>query len=448
MPNRAIELPPDPGKSGWQAILPGRDPHPALDSDIRTGVLVIGAGFAGLSAARRLKQLDRSLNVTLIEGAEIASGPAGRNSGFMIDLPHDLSSSDYHSGNSVLEDVRQTTMNRAAIAFAVDAARQYGMPVDALAMSGKINAAASAKGDRHNQSYAKHLEALGEQHELLDAIAMQSMTGINYYLSGLYTPGTALLQPALYIRCLADGLVEDGVEIFENSPVTGLTRENGSWRAKTPNGEVRSDAVVLAVNGLLENFGYYRNRLMHVFTYASMTRPLTGNEALNLGGRDEWAFTPADAMGTTVRKIVTGEGPRIVIRNRFTYDGNASVPATRIGNVGTDHDRAFRNRFPMLDDVGMDYRWGGRLCLSLNGVGAIAELAPGLHSACCQNGLGTAKGTLAGIVAAEQLLGSRESLVPEYAAEPLPYRLPPKALMNLGANAYLRFKEKAAGPDF
>jgi len=43
-----------------------------------------------------------------------------------------------------------------------------------------------------------------------------------------------------------------------------------------------------------------------------------------------------------------------------------------------------------------EYRWGGRLCLSRNNVQVIGELEPGLFSACCQNGLGTAKGTLAG----------------------------------------------------
>ena len=54
----------------------------------------------------------------MLEAVRVADGPAGRNSGFMIDLPHDLSSSDY--GGAFDEDIALTHDNRHAIDFAAE----------------------------------------------------------------------------------------------------------------------------------------------------------------------------------------------------------------------------------------------------------------------------------------------------------------------------------------
>jgi len=366
----------------------------------------------------------------------------------MIDLPHDLGSEDY--AGSTEGDRRQIAMNRTAIQFARAAAREYQMPAGALVNCGKINAAATEKGLLHNAAYAKHLDNLGESYRLLDAAAMGELTGVDYYRGGLWTPGAAMLQPALYIRGLAAGLqAHPEFSLYEDSPVTALERSTDGWRATTPGGVVRASKVILAVNGMLERFGYHRRRLMHVFTYASMTRALTDDECHRLGGSERhWAFTPADPMGTTVRRISGMGGDRIVVRNRFTYDPSMAVPGGRLSAVAVDHRRAFQQRFPMLDAVEMEYCWGGRLCLSLNGVSTVGRLDEGVYSACCQNGLGTARGTLLGILAAEQASGATESLVPEYRTEAVPRRLWPEPFMWLGANGYLRWKAWRAGREF
>jgi ribulose 1,5-bisphosphate synthetase/thiazole synthase len=61
-----IQSPPDQGESGWNAILPNRESHPTLNNDIDTDYLIVGAGFAGLSAARRLMQLDPNAKVVIV----------------------------------------------------------------------------------------------------------------------------------------------------------------------------------------------------------------------------------------------------------------------------------------------------------------------------------------------------------------------------------------------
>ncbi len=442
---RVTRQPGDPGPPAWDVILPSAAAYPALDGDSIADWLVIGAGFAGLAAARRLRQLHPKASISVLEARRIAEGPAGRNSGFMIDLPHNLVSEDY--AGALDADRIQTAMNRSAISFAREAASEYDMGSEAFVLSGKTNAAASEKGMKHNLAYAGHLATLGEKHNLLDARQMQEICGSNYYRGGLYTPGTAMLQPALFVRGMAGGLAAQGVKIFESSPVVELRRAGGIWTSKTGHGSVQSPKVILAVNGQVESFGFFKQRLMHICLYASMTRPLSKDEQRLLGGERVWGFTPADPMGTTVRKIAGTGGTRIVVRNRFTWNPTRSADEARLKSFGEAHNKTFKARFAMLDQVEMEHCWGGMLCLSRNNVSAFGEVDDGLFSACCQNGLGVAKGTLAGMLAAEQASDRQSEHLSYTLAQAEPCRLPPEPFASIGANAVMRWGEFKAGAE-
>lgn len=441
---QVTRLPHDPGPAGWNRLLIEPEPATPLTDKITADWLVIGAGFAGLAAAHRLSKLAPTDRIVVLDAVRIGDGPAGRNSGFMIDLPHDLTSADY--GGALDADVAQTADNRRGIQHAREMSQDYGLSDEAFVMSGKINGAVTVKGMAHNQSFARHLTAMNEPYEMYDAAQMRDITGTDYYQSGLFSPGTAMIQPAMYVRGIAAGLRSNRVSIHEMSPVTSLER-HGDWVATTPKGQVIAPRVIMAVNGHLNSFGYLPDRLMHVFTYASMTRALSPDEVACLAGQPIWGLTPADPMGTTVRRISGTGGDRIIIRNRFTFDPSLEVNAARINRVAQDHDKAFCARFPMLGGVTMDYRWGGRLCLSRNNVQVIGELDQNLYSACCQNGLGIAKGTLAGGLAAELALGKTSPALTRALAADAPRRLPPKPIASLGANAFLKFQELRAGKE-
>src|SRR3546814_16850661 len=92
------------------------------------------------------------------------------------------------------------------------------MSAAALDPMGKINAAATERGLRLNQDFGDSLEQIGERHESLDAAQMRGITGPDYYLGGVYTPGAVLIQPADYIRRFSKGLASP-VGLFENSPL-------------------------------------------------------------------------------------------------------------------------------------------------------------------------------------------------------------------------------------
>jgi glycine/D-amino acid oxidase-like deaminating enzyme len=307
-----------------------------------------------------------------------------------------------------------------------------------------VNGAASAKGHAHNQSYARHLASLGEPCEMLDCQAMQALTGSTYYHSGLYTPGTVMLQPAGYMRGLAQGLSKIA-GLHENSPVTGFARIGNDWHVSTRRGSVTTPLIILSTNGHLESFGFGSGRLMHIFLYASMTPELPEGA---VGGSARWGITPADPMGTTMRRIDIGQGGnRIITRTCASFKPGMMASDTGLARAARIHDQKFGDRFPALRGLKMEYSWAGHLCLSRNGVSVAGEVEEGIYSACCQNGLGTARGTMTGMGAAEMALGVESDITRALSAEPEPTRLPPRPFSDVGANAYLRWKEWRAGAE-
>lgn len=439
--HRTIRTPVFNGPAGWNAILPPAAPRARLEGEKGCDVAIVGAGFAGLSAARRLRQIDPSMDITIIEAARIAEGGTGRNSGFMIDLPHELTSSDY-AGSGDSHDRQLTLLNRQAIDFAGEAVAEYAIPEGWFQRAGKINAAASAPGLAANESYAGHLRQLGEAHEMLDAAQMKEITGTGYYRGGLYTPGTAMIQPAGYVRGFAAGLERAGVRIFENSPVLRFESNGAGWLLETAQGSVQAQKLILANNGHLESFGFKRGRLMHIMLNACMTEELPPEALHALGGHECWGATPSDPMGTTVRRIAPQQGGnRIVIRQGGYYRPAMQTSAGDLARLVRHMRRKFDARFPMLKGIRFEHGWSGHLCLSKNGVSVMRELEPGLFAACVDNGLGTTRSTLTGIGAAELVCGRASAVTEFFGAEAEPARLPPHPFDTIGANAYMRWKE-------
>lgn len=417
---RARRLPGQLGSAGWLKLLPDVPAPVVPEGDLTADFAIIGAGFAGLSAARRLHQLQPGAKIVVLEALALAEGASGRNSGFMIDLPHDLTSDNY-TGAGAAADRGITALNRHAIAFAAEAVEDYAIAPAFFDRAGKVNGAASAKADALNRSYGDYLTSIGEGSEWLDAQAMQELTGSRHYHSGLYTAGTVMLQPAAYIIGLAQGLRRDGVQVFEHAPVRQITRQGSGWLLACDGANISAGRVIMANNGHVESFGFARHRLMHVFLYASMSEELDAAALRAMGGAPHWGITPSDPMGTTIRRIDAGQGGnRIITRSFSTYDpgmepGEASLKrATRV------HRRKFIDRFPQLASVRQEWSWAGPLCMTWNDVSIMRELDTGLYAACVCNGLGTTRSTLTGIGAAELACGQTSAVTRHFAAEAAP----------------------------
>lgn len=436
----ARRLPRDVPGSGWYEILEPPGPARILEGHLKADWIVVGGGFAGLAAVRRLSQLRPGERIALIEAQRIGWGAAGRNSGFMIDLPHDLSSEAY--GGAREQNIAEIKLNRTAIAFARAFAAEAGLPRNVFDPCGKIHGATDGHGIAALRAFEKHLDSLGEPYTKLDAEDMKRITGTDYYAGGSHMPGTVIIQPAAYVRALAARMPAT-VTLYENSPVirflTGRVHT-----VHTPKGRVSAPRLILTVNGHIESFGYFKRRLLHVFLYGSMTRRLTPEEVRKLGGEPAWALIPADPRGSTVRRL---HEDRILVRNSATYNPDMNPSERDIARFGRVHDASFRARFPMLPDVTMEHRWSGHLCLSLNNAPAFGEIEERVYSACCCNGLGATKGTLGGMAIADLATGTGGPHVDALLAMPKPSRLYPEPFMTIGATAKIWWMQRRAGRD-
>jgi glycine/D-amino acid oxidase-like deaminating enzyme len=162
-------------------------------------------------------------------------------------------------------------------------------------------------------------------------------------------------------------------------------------------------------------------------------------------GKARWALLPADPMGATVRKITSNGLSRIVIRTKFTYDPSIQVTLRRVAAVAEEQRRSLDARFPELKSTPLEFSWAGRLCLSRNSAPAFGEIEENLYSACCENGLGTVKSTLAGVMAAELACGTNSTFLESFSRAPGPSRLPPRILTKLGVNSVIRWQALRAG---
>ncbi len=438
----ASRLPKNTGVSGWVAMLASRQPKPGLEGQVTADVVIIGGGFAGLSAARRISEIDPSLTVAILEAGIIGEAAAGRNSGFIIDLPHEVSSEDY-GGDTTAKSREAIEISRTAIRLASTVAQEQGWGRDIFDPCGRYSVAISDEGDRHLVDYADGLAKIDEPCHLLNAREIADVTGTDTYTSALFTPGTIMVQPAAYIRGLADSLREP-VRLYEQTPAVQIESAGSGWLVRTPQGSVSAARIILANNGHAESFGFFKSRLLHIFTFASMTREFDPGR---LPGQREWAATPALPMGTTVRRIQGQGGDRILVRSRYTYHHDIVAGEGTLRRAGEKHDEKYRARFPKLGDIPMEYRWGGAMALTWNSVPAFGEIERGIFAACGCNGVGATKATANGIAAADMMLGQKTRLTEIFSRFDTPMSLPPQPFRTIGAKTSLAFREWRAGAE-
>lgn len=425
-------LPKDDRTNGWSGVLPPRTANPALQGDVTADWLVLGAGYAGLAAARRLAELHPEQSIALVDAGEAGENASGRNSGFAIDLPHNVGSS--------LEELegshRFMRLARAAIDQLEGLVQAHDIQCD-WSRDGKYHAAVSARGVKEVlEPTAKELDALGEPYEWIERDDLTRRLGTPHFTRAIYTKGGALMNPAGLTRGLADSL-PDNVTLFENSPVTEAIFQNGV-QLTTPGGTVRAPKMIMAANGFSEQFGFFPKKFMHLAAHASITRPLTVEEQAAFGDPDPWGLTPANAFaGITMRYT---NDRRIVIRQGLNYCPSQRVSEAERQSIARRHKSLFDQRFPALPDVTMDHTWSGFVCLSRNAAPGFGQLAPNIWSAVCQNAVGVTKGTFGGTLAADLASGVDNPLIADMESLGEPSDLPPRPFLDIGVRTRFQWE--------
>ena len=88
---------------GWINDLSARNNIKTLSSDLDSEWLIIGAGYTGLSAARKLGQLYPNQKIILIDAQLAGEGASSRNSGYLVDT----TLNDGFTSNKELENYKK-----------------------------------------------------------------------------------------------------------------------------------------------------------------------------------------------------------------------------------------------------------------------------------------------------------------------------------------------------
>lgn len=428
---RVRRLPRDDDACGWSALLAPLPAPRRLRGSERVEAAVIGAGFTGLAVARRWATLRPQARLAVVDAQRVGGSASGRNSGFIVDLPHYVAARGLEGNRRLLQ------LGRAGLQQLRELVRAHAIDCD-WSEGGRLHGAAGDGGMRALETFCAGAAALGEPCQRLDGGALAALTGMTYYRAGARTPGSVQVQPAALARGLARSLPAN-VTLYEDSPVRALHTSDG-FRLESDGGALSAGRVVLATNGFTPAMGLLRDRIFPLMTFASLTRSLTESEAAALGGEPVWGLVSERPMGTTLRRL---RDRRLLIRNTVRYRPSLQSDAQFRQHVRARHQRDFRARFPMLD-VELEYTWGGVMGATFNGAQFFGELAPNLYAAAGYNGVGIAMATTSGTLLADLALGADSALLADMQALPQPDWIPPEPALGIAVRATLAYMARQA----
>lgn len=424
------------GQCGWYEMLQNVSSFKPLSDDVAFETVVIGGGFVGTAAARRLAENMPDKQFLLIDALKIGQGASGRNSGFVIDQPHkrDLELGDNELKRKIIR------LNGVAIDYLEQQINTFGINCQ-WSSAGKYQAAVGPRGEKFLNHYETLLRSSGESFERLNKEQMRETFGTNYYSAAIYTPGGKLIQPAALMRGLADNMPTN-TRVVENTPVLEITRVQGGFRLKTINSEIHCRSLILATNVFTAEFGFLKNRSLPIMTFASITRSLTDGEMQRYGGTLDWGLTPADHAGTTLRMT---QDRRLIIRNSYRYAHDYNTPAEVLPGIQQRHREGIDKRYPELKDVGFEYTWGGATSLSGNFETFFGKLEEGIYTSCCDQSVGATRGTISGMLLADMVCNKQSRQLQdmqEISGDPS--WLPPKSVLKIGVPLRMSLARRAS----
>lgn len=379
-----------PDCCGWNALLPPRAPRASAKGDISAKYAVVGAGFTGLAVARRLSELDPTADIVVLEAITVGEGSSGRNSGFLA--PADIAGSI--DANTVEKNVARNRYVAEGFEWLLEPITRNKIECD-LHQTGRIKAAATLGGEGAVHDLLKIVRALKVPHTLLDAAQLQARIGTGYYRLGIFTEVGHLCQPAALIRGIADTMPPT-VRLYEQSPMVSM-RKAGKWRLETPDALVTADTVIMATNSSIKNFGYLRDRLVTIYTYAAITEAMSTADSAKLGSMPSWGVLPAHRLGTTLRRVGSN---RFMVRSIYSYERGISADVAHAELLAR-----FHRRYRDLAHVEFEHIWGGTTALTMNGAPFWGKVDDDLFASAGCNGSGIVKGTILGKRLAEHITG-------------------------------------------
>ncbi|MEZ5645432.1 MAG: FAD-binding oxidoreductase [Burkholderiaceae bacterium] len=357
-------------------------------------VLVVGGGFAGLSAALELAM--RGFSVVLLEADRVGSGASGRNGGQAI--------VGYASGQAPFESQLGAHDARLAWDMSLEALdlieqRIERHRIDCDWTRGYLYVADSARKARALREEMDGLQRLGIDVDWAEGSDVRRLIHSPRYSAAGYESRSGHLHPLKYALGLAQAAREAGVRIFEGSAVTALQRGE-RLVATTDHGQVTARFGVLAGNCMLPEYGpavapEIAPRIMPVGTYILGTAPLDPALCHHL--------IPSGAAACDNNFVL--DYFRFSADHRMLFGGRVSYTTRTPPRLEAVMRRRMGEVFPELAQAPVDYLWGGFVDISMNRSPDFGRLGDNLYYLQGFSGHGVALAGLAGLLVAEAVTG-------------------------------------------
>jgi len=379
---------------------------------MRADVVVIGAGFTGLSAARALAK--KGVSVAVLEGDSIGWGASSRNGGMVLTglkLSAEVLAKRY--GMELTRRMYATSLD------SIDLVEQIVREENFECSFSRCGHLEVACKQSHFDAYARSVEVIAKEfnHELriVPRQELGSEIGSNIYFGGVVDETSARLNPAQYVSGLARAALRAGASICENASVLQIQRssQNGSGGLSV----LTSRGNVFAHNVLVATSGYtsaatpaLQKKIIPIGSFIIATERLTETVARELSPRNRMIFDSKHYLHYY----------RITPDNRMLFGGRAAFfPETKntIHRSAEILRRDLIEVYPQLCDAKIEYAWGGTLDFCFDTMPHAGQ-SDGIYYALGYAGHGVAMATYLGTKMAEMMCGAIDDI--PYAAIPFP----------------------------
>ena len=398
--------------------------------------LIIGAGYTGLSAARKLGQLYPNQKILLVDAQLAGEGASSRNSGYLVDT----TLNDGFTSNKELENYKKKSdIYKLGIEAVKRFIKEYQVDCD-WNECGKYFASSKTEDKRILENFSETLSKLGFDHNLMNNKDLSKRLGTSFYNIALYTKGGILLHPGKLVRAMIDTL-PDNVLLYENSSLLNWQKNNGIVSCSFKKGTIKTKKIIFATNGFLKSLGIKTNYNFPITLTASMTRSLNDKEFSSIGEPKEWGVLPVKPMGATIRMT---KDRRILIRNTAEVHNPFKMTQSDLKKRSMKQKIGIKKRFPQLSDDIIQSTWSGIVARTRNSSQVFEKIDDNMFVAGCYNGSGIGVGTLFGEQIAIKASNEYTNEIETIEARSKPTWLPPQPFLDIGVKVRLMYERLRA----
>ncbi len=356
-------------------------------------ILVIGAGYTGLSAAIAAK--DAGSDVVVVDAGDPGQGASTRNGGMFGAHPRlGWEKLAEQFGVDVADGIFAEA--KPALDFVKDLIAREGIDCD-LSQTGRIQLAWT---QQHFDAQKRLVDRVREKSDVAIEVVERAGLGreiaTERYVGGIVFPEHCALHPRKFHNGLLHAVTSRGVPVAANCPVSALDRTKDGFQARTPKGAIQARKVILATNGYTPRaFRWHQKRVFPLPSYLIATEPLPENLLGHLApGRRMMVETRARHSYFRI----SPNGKRIL------FGGRASMRDVALTTAAGRLRETLLEVWPDLADAQLSHVWTGYTGYSFNHMPHVGS-DRGLHYALGYSGSGTVMAPYLGAKAAWRALG-------------------------------------------